>query len=132
VATVCSWHEHHARTLAELERRERAGEALVLAAHSLAETYAVLTRLRGPNRLRSGDAIALLEANWSETPVVHLTAAETWRALRSGRRRGVIGCPTCAMLIATCALKADAGTILAWDGRHFVAAAAEIAVETPA
>ena len=53
----------------------RAAEALVLAAHSLAETYAVLTRLPGPNRLRSRDAIALLEANWRETPVVHLTAA---------------------------------------------------------
>ena len=77
VATVCSWHEHHARTLAEIERRERAGEELVLAAHSLAEAYAVVTRLPAPNRLRSRDAIALLEANWRETPVVHLTASET-------------------------------------------------------
>jgi len=104
----------------------------VLAAHSLAETYAVLTRLPGPNRLRSGDAIALLEANWSETPVVHLTAAETWRALRRAQRRGVIGGQTYDMLIATCALKADAATILTWNVRHFVAAAPEIAVETPA
>lgn len=104
----------------------------MLAAHSLAETYAVLTRLPGPNRLRSRDAITLLEANWRETPVVHLTAAETWRALRRAQRRGVVGGQTCDMLIAACALKADAATILTWNVRHFVAAAPEIAVETPA
>lgn len=131
VATVCSWHEHHARTLAELERRERAGEELVLAAHSLAEAYAVLTRLPGPNRLRSDDALALLEANWRETPVECLTAAETWRALRRAHRREVIGGRTCDLLIAACALKAGAATIITWNVRHFVAAAPEIGVETP-
>ena len=131
VATVCSWHEHHARTREELERRERAGEQLVLAAHSLAETYAVLTRLPGPNRLRSGDAIALLDANWRKTPVVHLTAAETWRALRRAQRRGVIGGQTYDMLIAACALKAGAATIITWNVRHFAAATPEIGIEAP-
>ena len=132
VATVCSWHEHHARTLAEVQRRERAGEELVLAAHSLAEAYAVLTRLPGPNRLRSDDALALLEANWRETRVVHLTAAETWRALRRARRRGVIGGQTYDLLIAACAVKAGAGTIITWNVRHFVAAVPGIGVEMPA
>ena len=103
----------------------------MLAAHSLAETYAVLTRLPGPNRLRSRDAIELLEANWRQTPVVHLTSAETWRALRRAQRRGVIGGQTYDLLIAACALKAGAATILTWNVRHFAAAAAEIGVETP-
>ena len=66
-----------------------------------------------------------------ETPVVHLTAAETWRALRRAQRRGVIGGQTYDMLIATCALKAGALTILTWNVRHFVAAAPEIGVEMP-
>lgn len=132
VATACSWHEHHARTLAELERRDRAGAELVLAAHSLAETYAVLTRLPGPNRLRSGDAIALLEANWCETPVVQLTPAETWRVLRSAHRQGVIGGQTYDMLIAACALKAGATTIITWNVRHFAATTSGIGVEAPA
>ena len=132
VATVCSWHEHHGRTLAERERRERAGEELVLAAHSLAEAYAVLTRLPAPNRLRSRDAIALLEANWRETPVVHLTASETWRALRRAQRRGVIGAQTYDMLISACAVKAGAATIITWNVRHFAAATPEIGIEAPA
>ncbi len=132
VAAVCSWHEHHARTLAELERRERACEQLVLAAHSLAEAYAVLTRLPGSNRLRSEDAIALLEGNWRDTPVIHLTAAETWRALRRAQRRAVIGGQTYDMLIAACALKAGAETVVTWNVRHFATAAPEIAVREPA
>lgn len=131
VAAVCSWHEHHGRTVAELERREGAGEELVLAAHSLAEVYAVLTRLPAPNRLRSEDAIALLEANWRGTPVVQLTATEVWRALRRAQRRGVIGGQTYDMLIAACALKAGASTIITWNVRHFATAAREIDVEVP-
>ena len=104
----------------------------MLAAHSLAETYAVLTRLPGPNRLRSGDAIALLEANWRETPVIHLTAAETWRTLRRAHRRGMIGGQTYDMLIAACALKAGATTILTWNVRHFARTTPEIGAEAPA
>ncbi len=132
VATVCSWHEHHARTIRELERRGRAGEELVLAAHSLAEAYAVLTRLPAPNRLRSKDAIELLEANWRETPVAHLTARETWRTLRRAQQQGVIGGQTYDMLIAACAVKAGATTIITWNVRHFTAAARKIDVEAPA
>lgn len=131
VATVCSWHEHHTRTRAEIEQRERTGEELVLAAHSLAEAYAVLTRLPAPNRLRSGDALALLEANWRDTRIVHLTAGETWRALRRAQRLDVIGGQTYDMLIAACALKAGASTIITWNVRHFAAATPEISVETP-
>ncbi len=97
----------------------------------MAETYTVLTRLPGPNRLRSGDAIALLEANWRETPVVHLTAAETWDALRRAQRHGAIGGQTYDMLIAACALKAGASTIITWNVRHFAAAAPEIGIEAP-
>ena len=104
----------------------------MLAAHSLAETYAVLTRLPGPNRLRSGDAIALLQANWGETPVVHLTARETWCALSRAHRRGATGGQTYDMLIAASALKAGAATIVTWNVRHFARAATpEVAVAAP-
>ena len=81
--------------------------------------------------MRSGDAIALLEANWGETPTIHLTAAETWRALRRAQRRRVISGQTYDMLIAACALKARASTIITWNVRHFAAAAPEIGVEAP-
>ena len=131
VAAVCSWHEHHSRTVAELERRADANEELVLAAHSLVETYSVLTRLPAPGRLRAGDAIALIEANWRDAPVVHLTARETWEVLRDAERRGITGGRTYDLLIATAALKARASAILTWNLRDFALFDAEIDVKTP-
>ncbi len=132
VAAVCSWHEHHERTRAELERRAEGDAQLVLAAHSLAETYSVLTRLPTPGRLEAKDAIALIEANWRDTPVVHLTARETWGALREAERRGATGGRTYDVLIATAALKAGASTILTWNLRDFAIFADEIEAAAPA
>lgn len=131
VATVCSWHEHHERTLAELARRERAAEELVLSPHSLVEAYAVLTRFPAPHRLWSADAVALLESNWGGTPAVHLTADETWSTLRKAQRQGMIGGQTYDMLIAASALKAGATAIVTWNERHFASSAREIDIVVP-
>ena len=131
MAAVCSWHEHHERTRAELERRADANEQLVIAAHSLAETYAVLTRLPAPNRLRAEDAIALIELNWRDTPVVQLTAHETWESLREAQRHGLMGGQMYDVLIAMAALKARASTIVTWNVRHFAPFAGKIGIEAP-
>lgn len=131
MAAVCSWHEHHERTRAELERRADANEQLVLAAHSLAETYAVLTRLPAPNRLRAEDAITLIELNWRDTAVVQLTAHETWESLREAQRHGLVGGQMYDVLIAMAALKARASTIVTWNVRHFAPFAGRIVIEAP-
>ena len=132
VAAVSSWHEHHDRTCAEMERRKRGKEELVISAHSLAETYAVLTRLPAPHRLRATDAIALIESNWRATPTVQLTGAEMWSALREAQRRAMIGGQMYDVLIALAALKAEASTIITWNVRHYEAFAPSIAVQAPA
>lgn len=132
VAAVSSWHEHHDRTCVEMERRERSAEELVISAHSLAETYAVLTQLPAPHRLRSADAIDLIERNWRDTPTVHLTGAEVWSALREAQSRTVIGGQMYDVLIALAALKAEASTIVTWNVRHYQAFEASIAVQAPA
>ena len=103
----------------------------MLAAHSLAEIYAVLTRLPPPRRLRSEDALTLIEGNWSDTPTVHLTARETWDALRTAPHRNVRGGQMYDTLIATAALKADAAAILTWNQRNFAPFADDIRVESP-
>ena len=131
VAAVCTWHEHHGRTHREIERRLGADEELVLAAHSLVETYAVLTRLPAPYRLRAEDALSLIESNWKGTPTIHLTGDETWRALLGTRRLGVIGGQTYDALIASIALKAGASTLLTWNVRNFAAFSDRIAVLSP-
>ena len=132
VATVCTWHEHHARTCSEIERRAGAGQELVLAAHSMAETYAVLTRLPSRYRLRAADTLSLLGANWGETPLIHLTGREVWKALEAAKRRNLFGGRTYDVLLARAALKAEASTLLTWNLRHFEAFQDEIEVLTPA
>ena len=131
VAAMCAWHEHHSRTHREIERRAGAGEDLVLAAHSLVETYAVLTRLPAPHRLRAEDALSLIESNWKDTPTISLSSDETWQALRDARALGAIGGQTYDALIACVALKAGAATLLTWNLRNFARFSDRIAVLAP-
>ena len=131
VATVCKWHEHHVRTVFELERRNANRQELVLAAHSLVEAYAVLTRLPSPNRLRPRDAIELLETNWSDTPIVHLSGRDTWSTLSDARRLGIIGGQTYDALIAACALKGRAAELLTWNIRNFAPFSEQIRIVAP-
>ena len=115
VAAVCGWHRHHDATRREIERREAAGEKLVLAAHSMAETYSVLTRLPEPHRLRPDDALALIETNWGDSRLVGLAGADYRATLRRCRDVGIGGGAVYDALIASCARKAGVETILTWD-----------------
>ena len=119
VAAVCTWHEHHVATRKELERRHVAGDTPVLAAHALAETYSVLTRMPEPHRLRPEDALGLIEANWSKARLVALGAAEYWQVLRRCREAAIAGGAVYDALIAACARKARVKMVLTWDTAAF-------------
>lgn len=133
VAAVSPWHVHHAATLRELERRAEAGDTAVLAAHSLAEAFSVLTRLPAPHRLRPEDALRLLEANWSGSPLVALAAAQYWPVLRRCRKLGIAGGAVYDALIAAVARKARVAAVLTWDVDGFERFLEDVpAVRTPA
>jgi predicted nucleic acid-binding protein len=119
VAAVCAWHRHHDATRREIERRDAAGENLVLAAHSLAEAFSVLTRLPEPHRLRPDDALKLIEANWGETRLIALTASDYRSTLRRCRDAGIGGGAVYDALIAACARKARVETLVTWDLEGF-------------
>lgn len=119
VAVCSSAHEHHEATIAELERRLARGEELVLASHTVAEAYAVLTRLPPPHRVAPAQAVEVLEAGWGSLRAVHLSAAETWAVIRAAPSRGVAGGRTSDALIAACARKAKVATLLTWNAGHF-------------
>ncbi len=95
------------------------------------ESYSVLTRMPAPGRLGAHDALALIEANWRNTPVTHLTAHETWEVLRDAERRGVTGGRTYDLLVAAAALKAEASTIVTWNLRDFALFESEINIKVP-
>jgi predicted nucleic acid-binding protein len=119
VAAVCGWHRDHDATRREIERRAGSGEKLVLAAHSLAETFSVLTRLPEPHRLRPDDALALIEANWGETRLVALAGSDYRATLRRCREVGIGGGAVYDALIAACARKAGVQTLLTWELEGF-------------
>jgi predicted nucleic acid-binding protein len=132
VAAVCPWHERHDATAAEIERRLRRGDTLAIAAHALAETYAVLTRLPAPHRLAPDDAWTLVEANFVDhADVVALDGPSAVALLRSLPGAGIAGGRTYDALIARCAKQAGAGVLLTLNPRHFDASPAGVVIVEP-
>ena len=131
VAAVCSWHEHHAATCADLARRWKRGEELALAAPAVIEAFAVLTRLPPPHRLKARDALAVLEGSFGTAEVVAMTGGETWPFLRALPDAGIAGGSTYDALLAACARKARADVILTWNRRHFERVAEGVEIASP-
>ena len=118
VACVCTWHVHHAQAVVEIEQRLAADEKMATAAHAAAEAYAVLTRLPPPHRLAPRDALALIDGNFLEGAVA-LDAGGYRDLLRRAGADGITGGQTYDAIIAECALRAKAHTLLTFNARHF-------------
>lgn len=121
IAAVCTWHEHHERAAEEIERRVERGETLYIAAPTVVEAYAVLTRLPPPYRLSPADALALVEENFIQSSRMITLAARSYRTfLRRARDEGIRGGRTYDAVIATCALQARASALLTFNKSHFL------------
>ena len=118
MACVCAWHVHHAQAAAEVEARLAAGEKMATAAHAVAESYAVLTRLQAPHRLSPADALTLVESNFMQGAVA-LDADDYRTVLRRAGAEGIAGGRTYDALIAQCAIQAKAAALLTFNARHF-------------
>lgn len=122
VSAALPQHEHHATTVAELQRRRAAGHTFVMASHAVLEAYAVLTRLPPPHRLSAADAADVLDRNWGGSECTALTGSETWKLVRHEAAAGVSGARIYDAVIAATARKAKADEILSWNVRHFAGA----------
>jgi predicted nucleic acid-binding protein len=133
IAAVCAWHEHHPAAANEVERRLDRGERMIVAAHVLVESYAVLTRLPSPHRLSPSDAWTLIRTNFAEegTPAT-LNGADYVRLLDRASSIGVRGGRTYDALIAQCSSRADARTLLTLNPRHFNPTESGMAIVDPA
>ncbi len=120
VAAVCSWHEQHHVVSREIERRLRRREAMVVAAPTLVETYAVLTRLPSPHRLSSHDARNLIEANFlNEYTCIALNEKDYRRLVLEAPGQDVSGGRTYDWVIALCAQKAKVSALVTFNVRDF-------------
>jgi predicted nucleic acid-binding protein len=124
LAAVCGWHEYHAAAADEMNRRVARREPMFLAAPALVETYAVLTRLPPPHRLAPRDALALVEATYQNARRVVALDGRGYRTLlRHLGADGVAGGRTYDAVIAACARKARANTLLTFNVNDFEAIA---------
>jgi len=132
VALLCNWHEHHDATLREMNQRAKSDDRILLAAHSVVETYAVLTRLPFPYRLSEQDALRLLEENFSKAPVVALSSAQYWRVIKECKEKKISGGQAYDALIVASAKKGKAAVLLTWNRDHFIPFQdAELRIESP-
>ena len=94
---------------------------MVLAAHALAETYAVLTRFPPPRRVAPSQALSLIESTFVGT-ADHVAALEGPAFLAVLRRAAVMGTAGGRVydaIIAACAEQAGVSTLLTFNVAHF-------------
>jgi predicted nucleic acid-binding protein len=103
------------------------------AAHTLAEVYAVLTRLPVRPRISPDQVMLFLEDVRARLGVVALEEVDYLRALESAARQGIIGGQIYDRLLLECAVRAGAEVIYTWNVRHFQRVAPDLAdrIQTP-
>ena len=120
VAAVCPWHQHHAAATQDLVKRLRRGDRMALAAPSIVEAYAVLTRLPSPYRLSPADAHALLTSNFlSGRKMVSLDDAGIRMLLGRLAAEGIAGGQAYDAVIASCARRARVTALLTFNESDF-------------
>lgn len=121
VAAMTEKHHWHGRALLWL-KRSLAGEiALVVAAHSLAETYAVLTALPARPRISPTAAARLIRENIEgSAEVVSLTASDYALVVRQLSELGLSGGAIYDALIARAAQRSRADRLLTFNPGDFL------------
>jgi predicted nucleic acid-binding protein len=120
VASVVREHPHHARALPAIEAVLGRKNTGCVAAHGLAEMYAVLTRLPVKPRIGPDVALRLVVDNVvAHLDVVALTAREYARLVTTLASRNVVGGATYDALHLACAAKAKADRIYTFNVTDF-------------
>lgn len=119
VAMASISHKQHRATNADRDRRQARGEPMVVVMHCIEEAYSVLTRSPAPMRCRPADAWVWVHAWTKQAVLVDLKPQERLDALHAGVELGIAGGQIHDCLIAACARKAGAKTLVTWNLRHF-------------
>ena len=124
VAAFLQSHPQHHAARPVVERVKAGKDQGFIAAHSLAEAYAVLTRLPGADQVAPTVAWQLIGENVLKGfTVVSLTAREYADTLEKAARAGVEGGRTYDALLLAAAAKSGADRIYTLNTRHFRALA---------
>lgn len=126
IAAFLRQHPHHHAARPVLERIKAGRDQGFVAAHSLAEAYAVLTRLPGGNHVNGAVAWQLLSENIvNDFTVVGLSPKEYAATLAKAAGHGIEGGRIYDSLVLAAAIKSEADRIYTTNVRHFLALAEE-------
>ncbi|MGV3755407.1 MAG: PIN domain-containing protein [Verrucomicrobiota bacterium] len=128
VAACIADHPHHERARQSLARVVAGKDEGLIAAHSLAEAYAVMTRLPKAHYVAPSVAWQLLSENVLKSfSIITLTAKEYEKALSQAATDGVEGGRTYDLLLLAAAAKSQAERIFTFNVGHFASLAPELA-----
>ncbi|MBC8449429.1 MAG: PIN domain-containing protein [Chloroflexi bacterium] len=120
VAAMVEAHPHHQEALPWLQRARRGELTAVVASHTLAELYAVLTSLPVRPRISPSTAWHLIQENVLTTMEVVDLSTEDYRAvLEHLSTSSIAGGITYDALISHAALKAAAEQLVTLNPAHF-------------
>lgn len=120
VASVVQKHESHARAYTALDRVQTGKDEGFVSAHSLAEMYAVLTKLPPPLRHTPEQALLSIEENvLKHFRISSLTGAEYSALIREAALAGIQGGTIYDAVLLKCAVKAESEKILTLNLKHF-------------
>jgi len=134
LAACIADHPHHTRSRQAVERVLSGQDKGYVAAHSLAEAYAVMTRLPKAHHVAPLVAWQLISENVIKSfTVIALTAKEYEKAISQAAADGVEGGRTYDLLILAAAAKAEAERIFTFNVTHFASLAPQLVskVATP-
>ena len=134
IAAMVESHPHHERSVAWLSKARAGTVAWAVAAHSLAETYAVLTTLPVKPRISAALASRLIRENILDSAeIVALSPREYLHTVTRLAENGIVGGAIYDALLAFAAEKAEATRLLTLNLNDFRRAWPSIAniVELP-
>lgn len=128
VASLVAKHPHHTRAISAVADVLRGRAAGCVAAHGLAETYAVLTSLPVTPRIGPETAHRMVADNiLAHFETVALTAREYAAVVASIAEQGTIGGATYDAIHAACARKGRADRLYTFNTTHFCRVAPDLA-----
>ncbi|MEO1633593.1 MAG: PIN domain-containing protein [Cyanobacteria bacterium J06631_9] len=127
VAALLVEHSNHDKALPLLELAKRGDAEGYLSTHSLAELYAVMTRLPEPLKVLPDEAKALIEDLLTYLKPVPLEADDYQKAIARLMTLKMIGGVVFDAIIAQAALKAGVTRLITLNAKDFVRLGDEIA-----
>jgi len=120
VAAMVEAHPHHGRALSWIQRAKRREVTAIIASHSLAELYAILTSLPLRPRIPPATAWQLIQQNVLDTFTVVSLSDDDYRAvLKHLSTTGIVGGATYDALIAHAASKVQVDHLVTFNAQDF-------------